>query len=67
MMNMDTVAWAAHLLSSIGAMNWGLVAFFNCNCVEYLLKLVRLNALAKVVYGLIALSGLYVFLQLFMG
>ena len=66
MMDMMNVAFVAKLLSSIGAMNWGLVAFFNCNCVEYLLKLVRLNALAKVVYGLIALSGLYVFLNLFM-
>lgn len=44
-------------LSSIGAINWGLIAAFNFNLVEFLLGNYPLAV--KIIYGLIGLSGLY--------
>lgn len=44
-------------LSSIGAINWGLIAAFNFNLVEFLLADYPL--LVKSVYGLVGLGGLY--------
>lgn len=43
----------ACLLTVVGGLNWGLVAF-NFNLVEAILPM----GLAKVVYGLVGLSGL---------
>ena len=43
------------LLVGLGALNWGLVAFFHLNLVERLLG--DMTTGAKVVYGLIGLAG----------
>ena len=43
------------LLAGIGAVNWGLVAFLNIDLVSKLLGPMTLPA--KVVYGLVAVSG----------
>ena len=43
-----------------------LVAFFNFNLVEYIHKLVGVEGLDKIIYGIIALAGLYKLIILFM-
>jgi hypothetical protein len=47
----------ALLLSSVGAINWGLIAAFNFNLVEFLLG--HYPLIVKAIYGLVGLSGLY--------
>ena len=50
------------LLAGIGALNWGLTAFFNLNLVARLLG--SHPKVSKIVYGLIGLSGLMLLLSL---
>ncbi|WP_253308467.1 MULTISPECIES: DUF378 domain-containing protein [unclassified Rickettsia] len=52
----------ASLLSSIGAINWGLIGIFDFNLVTYLLG--SMTGVTKILYILIGLSGLYSFLCL---
>ncbi len=51
------------LLAGIGALNWGLVTFFQMNLVEKLLGMGTTGA--KVVYGLVAVAGLIVIAKVF--
>ena len=51
------------LLAGIGALNWALVTFFNMNLVTRLLGDMTLPA--KVVYGLVGVSGLILLVSLF--
>ena len=60
------LCWVAAFIASIGAINWGLVAFLNFNLVEYIHKLVGVEGLDKIIYGIIALAGLYKLIILFM-
>lgn len=55
----------ATLLAGIGALNWLLVALFNLNLVTMLLG--DMTSLAKIVYGLVGLSGLMVIISVFRG
>ena len=48
----------ALVLMVVGALNWGLVALFDMDLVAYLLG--AMSVLAKTVYLLVAVSGLYV-------
>ena len=41
----------------IGAINWGLIGFFNLNLVSLLFG--SMSWLSRIVYGLVGLSGLY--------
>lgn len=41
----------------IGAINWGLIGFFNFNLVNFLFG--DLTWLSRVIYGLVGLAGLY--------
>ena len=47
----------ALFLSSIGAINWGLIAALNFNLVEFLFSSYPL--IVKIIYGLVGLSGVY--------
>ncbi|MEW6379346.1 MAG: DUF378 domain-containing protein [bacterium] len=47
--------WLALTLLIIGALNWGLVGFFNYNLVNALFG----PALARVIYSIVGLTGLY--------
>lgn len=49
------------LLAGVGALNWALVAFFGLNLVE---RLFGIGTAAKVVYGLIGLSGAVVLVSI---
>ena len=60
-----SLKWFSDFFSAIGAMNWGLVAFFNFDLVGYLARLLRIRYLDKVLYGLIALCGVFSLLGLF--
>ena len=51
------------LLAAVGAINWGLVAFFQMDLVVKLLG--PENAAAKIVYGIIAVAGLIVLAKVF--
>jgi uncharacterized membrane protein YuzA (DUF378 family) len=53
---MKLVRFLAMLLMVIGAINWGLVGFFHYDLVE---RLLGAGMLARVVYGLVGLAGLY--------
>ena len=56
----DTIAL---ILVIIGAINWGLIGFFNFNLVEALFG--TMSALSKIVYILVGISGLWSIKQLF--
>lgn len=47
--------WLALTLVIIGALNWGLVGFFNYNLVNQLFG----SALGRVIYSIVGLTGLY--------
>ncbi len=59
------IGWSAKLISAIGAMNWGLVVFFKFDLVQYVSIMVRMRQVSNILYGIIALSGVYVFISLF--
>jgi len=48
----------ATLLASIGAINWGLISLFNFNLVAFLFG--DFSTLARIVYILVGVSGLYI-------
>jgi len=58
MKKLDVVAYA---LMVIGALNWGLAGAFHLDLVAALfgMRFGETSALTSVVYGLVALSGLY--------
>ncbi len=43
----------------IGAINWGLIGFFGFDLVSFLFG--NLSWLSRIIYGLVGLSGLYLF------
>ena len=47
----------ALLLASIGALNWGLVAFANLDLVAALFGAASL--ISNILYGIVALAGIY--------
>lgn len=51
------------LLAAIGAINWGLVAFFQLDLVARVLGPMTMPS--KIVYGIIAVSGLAVLITTF--
>ena len=44
-------------LTIIGAINWGLIGFFNLNLVALLFG--SMSWLSRIIYGLVGLCGLY--------
>ena len=44
-------------IAIIGAINWGLIGFFNFNLVAFIFG--DLTLLSRIVYALVGLSGLY--------
>ena len=49
----------ALILIIIGAINWGLIGFFNLNLVSLLFG--SMSWLSRIIYGLVGLCGLYLF------
>ena len=52
-------------LASVGAINWGLVAFWKINLVDYLDRVTGRIGVGLVLYALIGLSGLYALIASF--
>lgn len=56
-MEKNVLDWIAIVLVVIGAVNWGLVGLFSWDLVQMILGSIPI--LAKIVYVLVGLSGLY--------
>ncbi|MBU5590517.1 DUF378 domain-containing protein [Clostridium sp. MSJ-4] len=54
---MKALDFIALLLVVIGALNWGLIAFFSFDLVASLFG--NMTAFSRIVYGLVGLAGLY--------
>ncbi|MFA5023130.1 MAG: DUF378 domain-containing protein [Candidatus Paceibacterota bacterium] len=54
---MKVLNWIALILAIVGAINWGLVALFGLDLVALLLG--AGSGLAKIVYVLVGLAGVY--------
>lgn len=61
MAEMNAVDWIAYVLVIVGALNWGL-AVFDMNLVA---SVFGVSIVAKVVYALVALSGLWMIYKAF--
>ena len=59
--NLSAVGWIARILVIIGALNWGL-AVFDFNLVS---ELVGVGTVAKVIYALVGLAGIWELIALF--
>ena len=59
---MNRMDMAAKLLAGIGAINWGLVALaeFDLVAAVFGLDFGETNAITRIVYGLVGVSGLWV-------
>lgn len=53
------IGYAAKFFAAIGAINWGLVAFYKFNLVEYLDTLTGNKGLDVAVYGIVTVAGIY--------
>lgn len=49
--------YTALTISIIGAINWGLIGFFNFNLVSFLFG--NMSWLSRIIYALVGLCGLY--------
>ena len=63
---MDTLRRIALTLVIIGAINWGLIGFFNFDFVAFIFG-GQDSFLSRVIYSLVGLSGLYALTILFTG
>ena len=59
---MKTLYWVAWVLTVVGALNWGLIGFFNFNLVATLLGT---GTVATVVYDLVGLSAVWMIIAAF--
>ncbi|KKQ94809.1 MAG: hypothetical protein UT66_C0020G0002 [candidate division CPR2 bacterium GW2011_GWC1_39_9] len=56
-MKRSAVEWIAYYLVIVGALNWGFVGLFDFDIVAKILG--EATALARIVYSLVGISGLY--------
>ncbi|HWI52641.1 MAG TPA: DUF378 domain-containing protein [Symbiobacteriaceae bacterium] len=56
-MDLNALTWFAQLLVIIGALNWGLIGFFNFDLVAALFG-GQTAFLSRVVFALVGISGL---------
>lgn len=54
---MKTIDWIAFVLVVIGAINWGLVGFFDWNLVDAIFGVA--SAASRVIYAIVGLAGLW--------
>ena len=57
---MRIVHWVALILVIIGALNWGMVGFFQINVISSIFGGSN-TAISRIIYALIGLSGLWCF------
>lgn len=56
-MRLKTFDCIALTITIIGAVNWGLIGFFNFNLVSFLFG--NMSWLSRIIYALVGLCGLY--------
>ena len=56
-MNNKAMDCTALTIAIIGAVNWGLIGFFNFNLVAFLFG--SMSWLSRIIYALVGLCGLY--------
>lgn len=56
MKKMGTIGWIAFVLVVIGALNWGLVGFFEYDLVKAIFG--DMTTLSRIVYDLVGIAGL---------
>jgi len=54
---MKTLDYIALILVVIGAINWGLIGFFNFDLVEAIFG--NMTLVSRIIYALVGISGLY--------
>ncbi len=54
---MKVIDKIALVLIVIGAINWGLIGFFNFNLVEFIFG--NMTILSRIIYALVGISGLW--------
>ncbi len=54
---MKTLDYIALTLVVIGAINWGLIGFFNFDLVRFIFG--NMTLVSRIVYALVGVSGLY--------
>lgn len=54
---MKTLDYIALILVAIGAINWGLIGFFNFDLVKAIFG--NMTLITRIVYSLVGVSGLY--------
>lgn len=59
---MRFIDWIAYILVIVGALNWGLVGFFNFDLVATLFG--AASALSRIIYALVGLAGLWMIVYL---
>lgn len=57
MKSLSIIDWIAFILVVVGALNWGLVGFFQFNLVAAILG--DMTFLSRVVYGLVGIAAVY--------
>ena len=57
MPKMNVIDWVALILVLVGALNWGLVGFFDFDLVKTIFG--NMTTLTRVVYDLVGLAALY--------
>ena len=63
MKKMNWLDWVAFILVIIGALNWGLVGFFNWNLVTAIFG--DMTTTARVIYDLVGVAALYLIIASF--
>lgn len=59
MLKLNTMDYIAHILVIVGAINWGLVGFFNYDLVGALFGGAA-SVISRCLFALVGLAGLYV-------
>lgn len=54
---MKTIDYIALILVIVGAINWGLIGFFNFDLVRLIFG--NMTMLSRIVYSLVGIAGLY--------
>ena len=62
----NIISWILRCICACGALNWGFSVFFKFDIVLYLTRIINIRYFDLVCYGIIALSGFYVFVSLFL-
>ena len=58
-MNSKGLDYTALTIVIIGAINWGLIGFFNFNLVSFLFG--SMSWISRIIYAIVGLCGLYLF------